>query len=229
MLKFIHGKLSFRTPRLLYHPPPRQTPPDNPFLYDCKGVWYFLMEELPGVPLESVIDHMTNHQLDHIADQLLRLQTELRRFTSASIGSVTGGPFNNNFFPWPYKPSSPFASVDEYISYYRVLLSDICTPDYVDELLARLPRNARVHLVHGDLLPRNILVNGSTITAILDWEFAGFYPDFWEYARMHHRAFGSPGWDYVLARLFPRPYQEELVNTVDKIISLMMVNLSIDS
>ncbi|KAH9855223.1 hypothetical protein C2E23DRAFT_724963 [Lenzites betulinus] len=149
---------------------------------------------------------MTTHQLDHVADQLLHLQTELRRFTSASIGSVTGGPFNNNFFPWPYKPSSPFAS-----------------------LLARLPRNARVHLVHGDLLPRNILVNGSTITAILDWEFAGFYPDFWEYVRMHHRAFGSPGWDYVLARLFPGPYQEELVNTVDKIISLMMVNLSIDS
>jgi hypothetical protein len=34
-----------------------------------------------------------------------------------------------------------------------------------------------VHLI----LHRNILVEGETITAILDWEFAGWYPQYWEY------------------------------------------------
>ncbi|KZV69130.1 kinase-like protein [Peniophora sp. CONT] len=228
VLDFIHGKLSFRTPRVLYHPPYRVTPPLNPFIYEATGVWYFIMEELPGVPLETVIDEMTPEQLDHVADQLSCLLTEFRSLKSTSIGSVTGGPFKNVFFPWPYTPESPWSSVDEYISYYRDLLSEYCAPDYVDELLACLPRDASVHLIHGDLLPRNILVDGSTVTAILDWEFAGHYPDFWEYARMHHRGWKSPGWDHVLARLFPGPYQEELVNTVDKIISLLKVNCSID-
>lgn len=233
VLDFIYSKLSFRTPRVLYHPPyraPVASPLDlNPFIYEASGVWYFLMEELPGVSLETVIDNMTPDQLDHVADQLSSLMAELRSFTSTSIGSVTGGPFRNVYFPWPYTPESSWSSVEEYISYYRDLLSEFCAPDYVDELLACLPRDASVHLVHGDLLPRNILVNGSTITSILDWEYAGYYPDFWEYARMHYHGWKSPGWDYVLARLFPGPYQVQLVNTVNQMVSLMVVNCSIDS
>jgi aminoglycoside phosphotransferase (APT) family kinase protein len=31
-------------------------------------------------------------------------------------------------------------------------------------------------LIHGDLAPRNIMVKGCQIVAILDWEFAGFFP-----------------------------------------------------
>ncbi|VDC02917.1 unnamed protein product [Peniophora sp. CBMAI 1063] len=208
VLKFIYEKLSFRTPRVLYHPPYRGIPSLSPFVYEASGVWYFLMDELPGVSLDGVIDDMTLEQLDHVADQLSCLLTELRGFTSTSIGSVTGGPFRNVFFPWPYTPESSWSSVEEYISYYQDLLSEYCAPDYVDDLLACLPRDACVHLVHGDLLPRNILVSGSTITGILDWEYAGYYPDFWEYARMQHRGWKSPGWDYVMGRLVSGPYQE---------------------
>lgn len=106
VLEFIRRKLSFRTPRVLYHPPHCVTPLLNPFIYEAYGVWYFLMEELPGVSLETVIDDMTPEQLSHVADQLLCLLAELRSFTNTSIGSVIGGPFRNVFFPWPYTPAA---------------------------------------------------------------------------------------------------------------------------
>ncbi|KAF9234081.1 hypothetical protein BU15DRAFT_53061, partial [Melanogaster broomeanus] len=55
-----------------------------------------------------------------------------------------------------------------------------------------LPDGALVYLTHGDLLPRNILVDGSRITAIIDWETAGFYPEFWEYCRMDDLGWMTP-------------------------------------
>jgi thiamine kinase-like enzyme len=32
-----------------------------------------------------------------------------------------------------------------------------------------------------DLAPRNILVERDRVTAILDWEYAGWSPEHWEY------------------------------------------------
>jgi hypothetical protein len=39
----------------------------------------------------------------------------------------------------------------------------------------------KFYFYHTDLGPTNILISddGSTVTAILDWESAGFYPKFW--------------------------------------------------
>ncbi|KAK4125673.1 hypothetical protein N657DRAFT_708637 [Parathielavia appendiculata] len=34
---------------------------------------------------------------------------------------------------------------------------------------------------HGDVNPFNILVCGNRATGIIDWEFAGWYPHYWEY------------------------------------------------
>jgi hypothetical protein len=61
----------------------------------------------------------------------------------------------------------------------------ICGPGYVEELFSHFPADVQVCLTHGDLLPHNILVDGSEVTAITDRETAGYYPGFWEYYRMH--------------------------------------------
>ncbi|OBZ71380.1 hypothetical protein A0H81_08976 [Grifola frondosa] len=66
-----------------------------------------------------------------------------------------------------------------------------------------LPRNAAIRLTHGGLLLKNIIVNGSTITGIIDWEMDGFYPAYWEYCHMHDLVWRTPGWDCVLALQLP--------------------------
>ncbi|KAK1771406.1 kinase-like protein [Phialemonium atrogriseum] len=56
---------------------------------------------------------------------------------------------------------------------------------YVDgkDLPGMLSRPACSVFTHGDIRPGNILVNKqSQIVGLLDWENAGFYPDYWEYA-----------------------------------------------
>lgn len=55
-------------------------------------------------------------------------------------------------------------------------------PDHLPDLL---PRSSASVFTHGDLAPRNIMVDAAgQITAILDWENAGWYPDYWEYANI---------------------------------------------
>ena len=85
-------------------------------------------------------------------------------------------------FPW--NPPNAFSSVKEYLDYHRDIILEFCGPEYVDELFSCFPTEGQFYLTQGDLLPHNILVDGSKITAIIDWETAGYYPEFWEYCRM---------------------------------------------
>lgn len=37
------------------------------------------------------------------------------------------------------------------------------------------------HFTHADLCPRNIVVMNEHVAAIIDWGFAGWYPEYWEF------------------------------------------------
>lgn len=80
---------------------------------------------------------------------------------------------------------------------------------WTDEILAQLSADCPVSLVHADLLPRNIMVSGPTITGVTDWEWSGWYPQYVEYCRMTTVGFDSdgPSWRYIVDSLYPRPYE----------------------
>ena len=57
-----------------------------------------------------------------------------------------------------------------------------------EQLLEMLPRSKTCVFTHGDVAPRNIMVdekNDFKITGIIDWELAGWYPEYWEYINIH--------------------------------------------
>ena len=83
------------------------------------GVWYFYMEECPGVLLETVIGSMSSTELDHIADRLLDVLKEMRSYLGETLGTVTGGPYNDRFMPFPWNPPHAFKSTTEYLDHYR--------------------------------------------------------------------------------------------------------------
>ncbi|KAI6006555.1 hypothetical protein F5J12DRAFT_905639 [Pisolithus orientalis] len=122
---------------------------------------------------------MSPIELNHIADQLLVVLKDMRSYTSTMIGSVTGGPYNNRFMPYPRQPPHAFSSIQD-----------------------SLPTEANAYLTHGDLLPQNILVEGSTSAGIIDWETAGYYPEFWEYCRMHDPGLMTPAWAHESASVY---------------------------
>ena len=55
---------------------------------------------------------------------------------------------------------------------------------YEGTLPEMLPRSDISVFTHGDLTPRNIMVKDDHITGVIDWENAGWFPDYWEYANI---------------------------------------------
>ena len=74
----------------------------------------------------------------------------------------------------------------------------------VIKYIKAIPNHDRIVLTHGDLVPRNILVKNGRIVGIIDWEMAGFYPEYWEYAKGH------------LYASFDHPWMRE--NVLDKVL-----------
>ncbi|KAK2598793.1 hypothetical protein N8I77_012180 [Diaporthe amygdali] len=74
------------------------------------------------------------------------------------------------------------------------------------------PEQYSIKFTHADLRPDKILIKDGHITAIIDWEFAGWYPEYWEYTKM--RWTPSPFWDNFYKAVEQEPsivkYPEEL-------------------
>jgi hypothetical protein len=44
----------------------------------------------------------------------------------------------------------------------------------------------KLTFTHADIAPRNMRVKDGKITGIIVWEFAGWYPEYWEYTKMFY-------------------------------------------
>ncbi|KAI9376151.1 kinase-like protein [Aspergillus egyptiacus] len=72
--------------------------------------------------------------------------------------------------------------------------------------------NHSIVFAHGDLSPSNILVDGQGhITGLIDWENAGWYPEYWEHARAYQDFNAVPGWSAYLSLILPPQYASEIV------------------
>jgi hypothetical protein len=87
-------------------------------------------------------------------------------------------------------------------------------PDYENQLAKAERLHAGRHEVvftHGDISPHNILVlDDGSVSALLDWEAAGWYPEYWEFTTAWRwEEAGSWGYE-IVKELADGNYVEEL-------------------
>lgn len=155
---------------------------------------YIAMSVLPGSMLRDVWSTMNNDDKTSILDNLAAILTQLRCIqipTDAMIGQVFdglglaadvrgsgaefGGPFltESDLNEWLISlihPESREIFGSFYVETIRNSLAALCTH--------------RLRFAHGDLGMHNIMVKDGKITGIIDWEYAGWYPEYWEYVKM---------------------------------------------
>lgn len=68
----------------------------------------------------------------------------------------------------------------------------------------------RTCFTHGDLVPRNIIVRNGRVAAVIDWGFAGWYPEYWEYTKGHYDFFPKADWLEHFRQAVPQ-YNVELI------------------
>jgi hypothetical protein len=84
------------------------------------------------------------------------------------------------------------------------------TPAPIRTALYKQIRNDhRIVFSHGDFAQHNILVQDGRVTGLVDWEYAGWYPEHWEYIKFFERPC-EKGWKDCAEDIFPEAYYDEL-------------------
>lgn len=158
------------------------------------AVDYLAMSQMPGVMLSERWPTMNEFQRERVLKDLKKFLQQLQRIhapidRTTLIGAIDGGPAvdvraRHAEFGGPFETESEFNKW--LISLIHPESMQYRGPFYIDTLQNCLKKyNHQLRFTHGDLGLHNILVNeDDTITAIIDWEFAGWYPEYWEYIKM---------------------------------------------
>ncbi len=92
---------------------------------------------------------------------------------------------------------------------------------YAKELPDMLPRSWSSVFTHAGISPRNIMLDGHYhITGIMDWEWAGWYPDYWEYANIMRPACRCGDWQDYMDRTAPQRFKcsLEVINAARRVL-----------
>jgi aminoglycoside phosphotransferase len=83
---------------------------------------------------------------------------------------------------------------EEFNEWLMVDLDDRFSQEFYEMLLTMIRVDHKIVLTHGDFHPRNIIVKDMVVTGIIDWEFAGWYPEHWEYIKALTAEEPVPDW-----------------------------------
>ena len=184
---------------------------------------YLVMQRLPGASLATAWPSLSVAQLATIFKQLRAILAELRALPpppGAGIQSCIGGSLRDSRIARSDPRFGPFENTQAFHLWLREGLRLEEHPERDDPgdqewqslkaMAARQdgPWPAPV-LTHGDLNPFNVFVHEGRVAGIIDWEFAGWYPPYWEYTAAWHGNRTRQFWQGVLAE-FLDPYPEEL-------------------
>ena len=148
---------------------------------------WILMERISGVQLGEAWPSLDQVGRARVASELkgyLKELHSLRPPVAGWIGSCTGGPAYDHRID-NLTTCGPFASVAEFDDYLVAPIKKCPRPEWVTKYRQRLCDERDTIYIHADLSRENILVNPSTggMKGIIDWEMAGFWPDWWEYRK----------------------------------------------
>ncbi|KAL3440484.1 kinase-like domain-containing protein [Aspergillus insuetus] len=147
---------------------------------DTSGRYFVLQQRIQGQTLEEAWPFLTEPQKSAIADQVVEFRKQLRSLTSKSIQCVDQGPCYPALLFSDRKPHGPFNSDLELWDAISLSLQGL-PQQALENLKKRLPQCEPYVLTHCDLNLGNIMVKDGALTGILDWEFAAYYPIWYEY------------------------------------------------
>ena len=192
------------------------------------GVLYIVMELIPGQNLRTLWPTLSDNEKSSICSQLRQALTPVRSIPSpGNYGNVLGGPLPHLFFAtFTGDPQigGPFQTSKDLHAGLALHVQQQQARNpwhgwHADWMAKHLPEALKDHpstFTHGDLIKQNIMAQeqpgaeGQTdrrflLTGIIDWEEAGWYPQYWEYANLFAYAHWEDDWE-AKAELFLDPY-----------------------
>ncbi|KZT27870.1 kinase-like protein [Neolentinus lepideus HHB14362 ss-1] len=175
-----------------------------------------LMTRMPGKPLDEVHKSLLTAEWDIIREQLASYLLLMRSCKSpwcSRVCSVEGRSLIGARIPGGEE--GPWADEAAFHATFLGYASPLnCNPEvsFEDQLATvKLLTDAHHNLVftHGDLLSHNILIDKGRVSAVLDWEYAGLLPEYWEYTQILRLPFLGWWWPQFAMTLPGYKYEKE--------------------
>lgn len=153
---------------------------------------YIVMERIQGSVLAETWMTLSEIDREIVLAQLRRMLNELRSLTPPDIKvqSCVNGTLYDSRIPHARPRFGPFQTIQDF---HRWLRNGFRLEDYPDRKGGKDYEDIEAMIIkqngpwpppvftHGDLNPCNILLRGTQVVGIIDWEFSGWYPFYWEY------------------------------------------------
>lgn len=167
---------------------------------------YIEMAYVPGDTLDGAWDRLSTYDRDAVMADIKQHITSLRELQPPVKQDLVASALQNPAYDGRigarfYGPMNH----DEFHSLARgrLVMEDVAP--FLGEEVAQVHavRRYQTCFTHADLAPRNIIVRRGRVAAIIDWAYAGWYPEYWEFTKAHYTYFPGEGWEDYLDRLLP--------------------------
>ena len=154
--------------------------------FQRNGNTYIVMQRIAGSPIGHNWEQRPEESKKRLLGQLRGYVDEMRSLRPTKPGAVQavdGGKLYDMRLSGGLSGIGPFVSLDEFHAFLRDGIGS--SPDQVPEVNELVHRHeASRHgtcFAHGDLNSMNILAKGDDIVGVVDWDTAGWWPEYWEY------------------------------------------------
>jgi len=150
---------------------------------DDTGTEYLFMSYIPGCTLESVWKSMSSEDRNEVIAQLKHYFDQLRSIPPPDpllLGTPGSGIVNDTR---RHNRQTHSITSEQQFNEFLGSFTFGRSRESTRVILLNLKDDHRIVLTHGDLHPRNIMVEGNKVTGIVDWAYGGWYPEYWEYIK----------------------------------------------
>ncbi|KAI0856738.1 kinase-like domain-containing protein [Xylaria cubensis] len=182
---------------------------------------YIVMERIQGEELPKAWKSMSEESRNDVFAQLRAMFQELRSLKpppGIGVESCVGGSLYDSRISRGNPRFGPFKTVQDFHFWLRrdlkpEELEDREKDQDWDDLMEMMRLQdgpwPPPTFTHGDLNPFNVLVRGGKVVGIIDWEFSGWYPHYWEYTAAWFGNVTRTEWQDTLDKILDRPRPEE--------------------
>ncbi|OBT72181.1 hypothetical protein VF21_10530 [Pseudogymnoascus sp. 05NY08] len=174
------------------------------------GIVSIRMDYIEGESLEELWPDMSEEDRQDICGQLREIISTMQSVESKTgvIGTCNGGCFREcrrmgNYTGGPFEDEAGFND-------YLTKLIGTTPTDINKALRSQLRTDHRIVFAHGDLSQHNIIIKDMKIAGVIDWEYAGWAPEYWEYVKFFEVQAKNKDWREYAKYIFPRTYYEQL-------------------
>lgn len=163
---------------------------------------YIVMDYVEGDVVEDVWANISHEKRTDIVVQVANIVSQLQAVQFAQPGPVGGGECRGLWFS--HHGAGPFHSKDEFNAWFTRKLEDAKLLELAKEDLPSFDYSLFV-LVHQDIHPGNLILDGNGKVWIIDWRYAGAYPAIFEAAAAHESSTLKDFSELLVPRIYNSP------------------------